>query len=97
MNLDQLRARDELGTDRAIVFVGTAGLRICPWEPATDRRIVELVMDTADVVLEEHTTTTAHAGAPFTPAGTIGRRISVCPDESERLVVTERNAVGTAG
>ena len=96
MNLDQLRTRDELGTDRAIVLVWTACLRIGPREAAADRRIVRLGMDAADVFMEEDATTAAHTRTPFTPPGPIGHRIAVCPNERERFLVTQRDAVGTA-
>src|SRR5262245_5125123 len=97
MNLNQLRSRDELGTDRAIVFVRTTGLRIGPWEAATDRGIVGRGVNATGVFVEEDAAAASHASAPFSPPGPIRHRITVRPDEGECFFVTESDAVGATG
>lgn len=97
MNLDQLRPGDEFWTDGSIVLVGTAGLGVRPGEPATDRGIVRLGMDAADVVLQEDAPAATHTGTPFSPPGSVRDAIAVLPNERERLLVTQRDAIGTAG
>jgi hypothetical protein len=96
MDLEQLRPGGELGADRAVILVGTAGLCVGPGKAAADRWIVGLRVNGAHVVSEKDTTPATHARPPFPPPGAIGHGIAVGPDEGNRLVVTEGDAVGTA-
>src|SRR5512132_89763 len=95
--LYQLRPDEELGTDRAVVLVGAAGLRVGPREAAADSGIERLRVNRAHIVLQEHATPVPHARAPFAPARPVHDRLAMDARDGGGLVVTQGDAVGAAG